>query len=340
VPDRSNKLLDPKDEAEGVGDPSGWISVIEVLGLLAFGRVDGFTDAGPGRMIEEWSEYFAFESLKPKRNPLASGIRRLLIREWWWRTRKPRPCPVLKLHPRPRAAIRTAWHRHGRPPFRQLLSKLLDDLSAYPQAVADRDAALRRASKAFIARAMECNVVIYGRAGDFFWTRNFRSDRHAPVGSSLFANACRVITADNWTIIDRDPLAPSKAGSDYGDLKIRRTDLVKILSPAEAPAASSAAGPSKPEQKREKPETPSPPRTPSVRRGGLDFRPEDDVLAEEIIQGVEDAKGHLLSDWAACGKLASKAEGLGSISSKQKRLIGRVRQLRLKKSCLSPDPTE
>jgi hypothetical protein len=79
---------------------------------------------------------------------------------------------------------------------------------------------------------------------------------------------------------------------------------------------------------------------PLKHKAGLDYRASDDVLAKEIIRGVKDAAGCLLDDWDACLELAHRAEGKGTIQSKQKRLSGRVKLLRRQKSCLGPEPTE
>jgi hypothetical protein len=62
---------------------------------------------------------------------------------------------------------------------------------------------------------------------------------------------------------------------------------------------------------------------PPPRQTGLDFRPNDDVLADEIVKGV-DARQYQ-SDWDACLALAHRAEGKGNLESKQKRLSVRVR---------------
>jgi hypothetical protein len=84
------------------------------------------------------------------------------------------------------------------------------------------------------------------------------------------------------------------------------------------------------------PVTPPGPR----RQAGLDYRADDDALAAEILRGVKDARGQLLTDWDACEALAPRAKGKGSLASKQKRLSGRVKLLRRQKSCLGSEPTE
>jgi hypothetical protein len=67
---------------------------------------------------------------------------------------------------------------------------------------------------------------------------------------------------------------------------------------------------------------------PARQRGGLDFRASDDRLAAEIIAGMRDKDGDILSDWTACDALVSQTMGRGSLLSRQKRLFRRVRRMR------------
>ena len=108
-----------------------FVRVVDVLALIAHGRADGFRDAPPSRVSARWGgDLDPALNGDPKAQPFVRGIRRLLIRDRWWRTRKGRPCPVPPLTPVRRAQVRAAWHRHGRTPLRTLLSDLLEVIAS------------------------------------------------------------------------------------------------------------------------------------------------------------------------------------------------------------------
>jgi hypothetical protein len=182
------------------------------------------------------AEYFPGPSdliSDPEKNRLALAIRRLLDRARWWFDRKLYPCEVPKLPPRLRAAIRTAWHHHGRPAFPDLLLKLPGALALYAQIESDLKARRAKALGLFITLSQRLGLAVVGRRG-MHSKGNFMSGTHEPIDLSLFANSGRIITPNNWTTIPDHLSTHGEVDYDFGDLKISREDLDKLLTHAEA----------------------------------------------------------------------------------------------------------
>jgi len=238
------------DGASGSADP--YVLAIEVIGLIAFGRADGFINDASQRMFESWGGewFFPGEQLDARRNPLARVILRRLVKARRWRRRRPMPRPDMKPSPRIRAALRLAWRRHGRRPFLELLPELLTDIDTYPRLVADLEAARKKAVATFAATADKHDIKVIGRK---MVSGRFVPDMHVPLDRfRLFADERRTITNENWLLIpDRSGLG-REIGPEYGDVKIRRADLEKfvpvgeVIPPPKAPAPPEPKGPAKP----------------------------------------------------------------------------------------------
>jgi hypothetical protein len=237
------------DEYDNARGPFGWMDLIEALGIYESDDKNCLTDYKLIQLIEKcggMQEYF-LDNVDGK-PPLVNDIRLLLRQACLWQQGKPnRNC---KLSTRPRKAVRTTWHRHGRPPFPELCRILLRERADYHQIEHDLKSRRVKALASYASQIREGELV--GLPG--VW----RNDRGTPPGISthidvdlrLFANSHRIITAGNWLIIGNLKLDEEDKEAVF-DLKIRRKAHARILAsralhtaaePAHAPTAETASG--------------------------------------------------------------------------------------------------
>ena len=223
---------------------------IEALGIYESDDQDCLTDYKLIQLIEKCGgmiEYF-LDNVHGK-PPLVNGIRLLLRRACLWQQGKPNRNS--KLSTRLRKAVRTTWHRHGRPPFPRLCRILLRERADYHRIERDLKARRAKALASYAPQVRERELV--GRPG--VWRNDYGTPKpgintHMDVDLRLFANSHRIITASNWLIIGNLKLDEEDKEAVY-DLKIKREAHARILASQalhtaaeaeHAPTAQTASG--------------------------------------------------------------------------------------------------
>lgn len=212
-----------------------FLSVDEVIGLIAYGRTAALSGPAPGAppIFERWKRHLNGGSIYERQYPLVQQMRLVLARVWWWKSNKrkracPTDCPIRPLDRVARGHVRWAIRSHGKSGV-GTVALLRTDVRRLLAAQTAHQIAIDRAVAILCAEIAAEHIVAYGRPG--VWRqRAFRSSLHEAIPSVFFANPHNTIQADGWATCGRDMSAQNWAnGPDWGDVRFKRDDVLKLL---------------------------------------------------------------------------------------------------------------
>lgn len=231
----------PEDEfarPTATGELEPYLTAGEVLGLIAYGRPDGFERPAPGAppMYERWGGIPA-RSRCERRSSIIFEMRWVLARVRWWltcdrRSGKWRKCPLPPLDRNARAKLRMIARRHGNE-MSVLLAQLRADIRLIQTAYAAHEEELARATTKLCKSIAAKRLVALGRRG----TRRGRvlqAGMHEAIPPEYFANPHNTITLDGWATCDPD--APIEEWlhvdrPEWGDVRFETARVLTLWRP-------------------------------------------------------------------------------------------------------------
>lgn len=234
---------------------SDFLSAKEALGLVAYGKVDGFIGLAPGEpdMMARWgsvsSEWGAGNKALPVRRVLSLlRLRHVWARVRWRLTRDRRKdpwraCPVPPLGKGGREATRVLLREYGRGrPTPALIHAFTADIVQARTAAEDQAARLAAAERRLIDALAAGRLTVFGRPGHGA-KRSMASHEHQQVPAAFFLHTHRAITLDGWATLRTDGTTPQREwemwrghpAPDWGDLRFRREEVAACLTPEPHP---------------------------------------------------------------------------------------------------------